>query len=193
MTNALRIAVWLFVAALVMSRASAGDFSRQATFASVKEFVAGAQAFQPAVARNDLTPLFTTAEPGQEDDTQKGRPVMAAKTESAEVSWKSDDCAVVFVIARPPTQATPSCIGALFLLVKRNGAWSIGDVLAFRTLGIAAEVTVDLSRDEGGKVRLEKGRPVVVVTETSGGRHEFTGKSSSFTMDGAKFVRVRGK
>ncbi len=178
--------VLLFGASIL--RAESADFARSGKFESVDAFVAAATAFQPATHKSDLTALFTVKEPGQTDDPKAGSPVVAKTIETASMLWSDESHALIFVRAAPPTEATPSAVGVLFLLEHEKDAWRIADSLRFSALGKWARVVAEITANPGSGTELKD--PVVTVQETQGGRGYNYGISASYAFEGSKLKRM---
>jgi hypothetical protein len=159
--------------------------------------VAAAAAFQPAAAPpgdRDLAALFTVRELGQPEDPKTGTPVAAKVIESAVALWSNDSHALVFVTANPPTDATRSSVGVLFLLRRTKGAWRIVDSRRFTAAGKDAGVSAELTAYAGTGYQLSSGgmKPVVTVGESHGGRGYAYQLSASYSLDdgGSKLKRL---
>lgn len=169
----------------------AADFSRASSFGSVAAFVAAARGFQPASARSDLSDLFTVRDrPAEGPET--GTLVTAPTIESATELWSNDTHGLVFVIAAPPTEATRSSVGALFLLSRSGGSWRVADVLRFLATGREAKILAELTAFAGGgsELDVEGKAPVVTVKESQGGRGYSYQSSASYTLKGSKLKRL---
>lgn len=161
----LRLAAW----ALLTLPLRGADFSRQAEFATIEDFVTAAKAFHPDAAKSDLAALFSVAEPGE---ANHGKPAVAASIRSCDTIWSGRNGAVVLVVAAPPTEATRSEIGLLIALVQKGNQWRIGDLHRFVTFGKEASVSAELTAGTGTGYELgEEGMsPIVAVKECHGGR-----------------------
>ena len=173
-------------------KAGAEDFSHSDKFASVAAFVAAAKNFQPATTKSDLAALFTIPELGQPEDPKTGKPIVATSIQSSNSLWADDAHAIVFVSATPPTEATQSCIGVLFLLVQSDGQWGICDIHRFTATGKYAEVSAELTAGAGSGYRLgsEGMAPVVMVKESQGGRGYSYLLYTSYSFNKSKFKRL---
>jgi hypothetical protein len=180
----------LVITSLAVSTRAA-DFSRASSFESVVAFVAAAQGFQPASARSDLSNLFTVRDRSPEGP-ESGTLVTASTIESATELWSNNTHGLVFVTAAPVTEATPSSVGALFLLSHQGGPWHIADVLRFLATGREAKILAELTAFAGGGSDLDaEGKaPVVTVTEYQGGRGYSYQSSASYTLKGSKLKRL---
>jgi len=167
----------------------AGDFTRGSTFDSVDAFVAAAKTFRPAAVNSDLSSLFGVPEIGEDDH---GKTVVAVSTRSCEVIWSDEDSALVIAIASPPTEATPSSVGVLFLLARRAGQWRIADLLRFAAAGKEAQVSAELTAGTGTGYRLgrEGMAPVVTVKESHGGRGYAYQLYASYSFGDAQLKRL---
>jgi len=182
---------------LVLSAASslAADFGRQSAFESVEAFVAAAAAFQPATTKSDLSALFTVPELGQPEDPKTGTPIAATSIQSSVALWSNDTDALVFVTAAPPTDATHSAVGVLFLLGRSHKSWRISDRQRFAATGKEAEVSAELAAYAGAGYRLgtEGHAPVVTVKESHGGRGYAYQASVSNTFNASRLQRLELK
>lgn len=176
-------------------RADAGDFARSSAFDSVEAFVAAAKAFQPATTKSDLSALFTVRELGEPEDPKTGTPIAATRIESSVALWANDSQALVFATADPPTSATHSAVGVLFLLSHNHKSWRIADSQRFAATGKDAGVSAELTADTGTGYDLGKERmdPVVTVKESQGGRGYAYQISASYTLNGSKLKRLELK
>lgn len=179
------------VVAFVVS-AHASEFTRASSFDSVAAFVAAAKAFRPAESKTDLAPLFTMAEMGQPEDSRTGKPVAPERLDSCEAVWEGATHALVFAVATPKTEATPSSVGVLFLLSQSRHRWSISDLHRFTATGKYAGVTCELTADVGSGYQLgEEGmRPIVTIKESQGGRGYGYQLSASYTFADARLKRL---
>jgi len=170
----------------------AADFARSSAFESVDAFVVAATAFQPAINKTDLSPVFTVRELGQPEDPKTGTPMAATSIHSAVALWADDSHALVFVTATPPTQATHSAVGVLFLLKHTNDSWRIADHQRFAATGKEAEVSAELTAGAGSGSHLgsEGMKPVVTVKESQGGRGYAYQISASYTLEASKLKRL---
>jgi hypothetical protein len=175
--------------------ASAADFTRASSFDSIAAFVAAAKSFQPATTKSDLAALFTVRESGQPEDRKTGTPVTAPTIQSATELWSIDSQALVFVAAAPPTDATRSSVGALFLLAHQRGSWRIADLLRFSATGKYAEVSAELTADAGTGYRLgsEGMATVVTIKESHGWRGYSYLASASYILNNSKLERLELK
>src|SRR2546428_7032373 len=139
----------MFVAsALCTVRGSshAAEFTRQSAFDSVESFVTAAKAFQPAATQGQLSSLFMIPEMGE---TNHGKPISASAIQSCDIIWSDEAAALLIAVASPPTEATCSCVGVLFMLVRRDKSWRIADLLRFSATGKEAEVSAELTARTG--------------------------------------------
>ncbi len=178
----------LTFAALVLP-SHAAEFERQSAFESVKSFATAAKAFQPATAKGDLSSLFTISEMGGENH---GKPITAPDLQSCDALWSGDDSALLLAVASPPTEATRSSIGVLFLLVRQHDGWRIADLIRFTATGKDAGVSAELTAYAGTGYRLgTKGmEPVVPVKESHGGRGYAYQAYASYTFTASKLKRL---
>jgi hypothetical protein len=185
--------IFAFALGAIFSSADAGDFSRKTPFESVEDFVEAATEFQPANSGSDLSVLFTVPELGQPEDPKSGKPVVAKTIESCEAVWSNESHALVFAKATPPTEATRSVAGVLFLIKRTGGAWRISDSRQFTATGKDAGISAKLTAaTNGGPDRLNTDGfpPVVTLTETQGGRGYSYDLSASYTIVGTKLERL---
>jgi len=181
----------LAFAALVLPM-NAAEFDRQSAFVSVEAFVTAAKAFQPASAKGDLSSLFTIPEMGEDNH---GKPITAPVIQSCDPIWSGDDSALVIAVASPPTEATRSSIGILFLLVRQRDRWHIADLLRFTATGKEAEVSAELTAYAGTGYRLgsEGMAPIVTIKESHGGRGYAYQAYASYTLNKSKLQRLELK
>ena len=187
-----RIAFLALAVGASISHVDAADFARGSAFRSVDAFVAAATSFQPAISKGDLSLLFTVRELGQPEDPKTGTPVVATFIQSAVALWADDSHAIVFVAAAPPTDATRSAVGVLFLLKRTDNSWRIKDQQRFVATGKEAEVSAELTSGTGGGYHLgsEGMEPVVTVKESQGGRGYTYQISASYTLKASKLKRL---
>ncbi|WP_395741141.1 hypothetical protein [Prosthecobacter sp.] len=158
--------------------------------ASVKAFMAAGRAFVPsATPGSDLAGLFAVPEMGE---VKRGKPVPARSVQECTELWANEECALVLAVAFPPTEATKSCVGVLFLLRRQEGLWRIADLRRFSATGKLARVEAEQTAHAGSGYALgrEGMRPVVTVKQWDGGRGYSYGMSSSYTVSGWKLVRM---
>ena len=189
----MRIFISTFILGCVLTAANAGDFSRRTPFESVEDFVDAATKFQPASSGSDLAVLFTVPESGQPEDPNAGKPVLAKTIESCAVVWSNDSQALVFVKALPPTQATPSVTGALFLIRRTGDSWHISDSRQFTATGKDSGISAELTAATGGgpdRLGTDGFPPVITITESQGGRGYSYDLSASYTVKASKLERL---
>lgn len=188
----MRTAFLAFAIGVSVLRADAGDFSRASAFESVEAFVAAATAFQPAATKSDLAALFTVRELGQPEDPKTGSPIAATSIQSSVALWSNDSHALVFVTAAPPTDATRSAVGVLFLLNRVKSSWRIADSQQFTATGKYAGVSAELTAGTGTGYHLgsDDMKPVVTVKESQGGRGYAYQISASYTLNASKLKRL---
>ena len=116
-------------------------------------------------------------------------------THAADFNWSGDDSALLLVVANPPTEATRSSVGVLFLLVRQRGQWQIADRLRFTATGKEAEVSAELTAYAGNGYRLgtEGMAPVVTVKQCHGGRGYAYQAYASYTFNEPKLRRLELK
>ena len=182
-----------FTLGILLPSADASDFSRAAPFESIEDFVAKAQQFEPAISRTDLSVLFTVPELGQPEDPKTGKPVIARAIESCVKVWSDDSRGLVFVRALPPTEATKSVTGVLFLIKRTGKSWQISDSRQFTATGKDAGISAQLTAAAGGgpdRLGTEGLPPVVTITETQGGRGYSYDISASYELRDSKLERL---
>jgi hypothetical protein len=167
-------------------RTLASEFTRWSDFDSVAAFVSSARAFKPATTKSDLAALFTVRDGGQPEDPKTSTPISAVSVERCDVLWSREASAVVFATANPPTQATKSAVGILFLLCRVHDRWQIAQYVQFTASGKYAEVTATVTGDSatGGP------QPYFTVTESQGGRGYSYQLSGTYTVDGPRLKRI---
>lgn len=178
----------LALAALLLPT-HAAEFGRHSAFPSVEAFVTAAKAFQPAATKGGLSSLFSIPEMGEENH---GKPITAPTVQSCDTIWSGGDSALLIAVANPPTEATRSSIGVLFLLVREGGSWHIADLLRFTATGKAAEVSAELTAGAGTGYQLGTGglAPIVTVKESHGGRGYAYQLCASYTFNASKLKRL---
>lgn len=176
---------------MTLAATCVADFTRWAEFDSVDGFVTAAMEFKPDDAGSDLAHLFTVRELGQPEDPKTGTPVPAVAIGSATTLWADDSRALVFVTAAPPTQATHSRVGVLFLLVRQHESWGIGDYRRFIATGQHAEVEAELTSGTGTGYQLgaDGMMPVATIRASHGGRGYGYQVSASYTFRGDQIRR----
>jgi hypothetical protein len=165
----LKTSALTFCFCVFLISAGAAEFSRQSTFDSVESFIVAAKAFQPGAAKSDLSSQFTAPELGEGN---RGTPVTASIVESCDALWSDDTSALLMAIGRPATQATRSCDGVLFLLVRENGHWKIADLFRFTATGKYADISAELTAQTSPAYRLGSAdmAPIVTIKKSDGGR-----------------------
>ena len=98
---------------------------------------------------------------------------------------------MVLATANPPTVATHSSIGVLFLLVRQRSHWRIADLQRFAAIGKEAEVSAELTAFAGSGRQLgsEGFAPVVTVKESHEGRGYAYQTYASYKPTGSKLKR----
>jgi hypothetical protein len=187
----MRTAFVAFAIGLSILRAEAGDLARSTAYESVEAFVAAAAEFQPATSKSDLSALFTVRELGQPEDPKTGTPIAATSIESSVALWSNGSHALVFVTAAPPTDATRSAVGVLFLL-SHTKSWRVADSRRFIATGMDAEVSAELTAGTGSGDQLgtDGMKPVVTVMESQGGRGYAYQLSASYILKASKLKRL---
>ncbi|WP_395752484.1 hypothetical protein [Prosthecobacter sp.] len=191
--STLRLCLFLFLMLGAVGagvRAEDGVWMRGGGHASVKAFVAAGRAFLPATTPgSDLAGLFAVPEMGEVD---RGKPVPAKSVQECTELWANEECALVLAVASPPTVATRSRVGVLFLLRRQEGLWRIADLRRFSATGKESLIEAEQTAFAGTGYALgrEGMRPVVTVKQWHGGRGYAYGMSSSYTIAGWKLVRM---
>ena len=180
----------LFIAiATVVLATEKSELNRKSMFDSVDGFMTGMKAFQPSASKGDLSLLFTISD---RDEDEHPKPVSALAIESCDTIWSDDNSALLFATANPPTVATHSSIGVLFLLVRQRSHWRIADLRRFAAIGKEAEVSAELTAFAGSGRQLgsEGFAPVVTVKESHGGRGYAYQTYASYKPTGSKLKRL---
>ncbi len=170
----------------------AADLSQEAAYHSLEEFVNSAKAFRPSLSKGEFQKFFSIPELG-EIAQEEIRPVRIADSVMAcETVWSVDRAAVVFVTARPPTEATPSEIGLLIYVERAVTGWKIKDVSRFIATGKYARITAELTAagGSGSAPSTVSAPPIVTVKEFQGGRGQSFDLSASYTVKAQKIVRL---
>lgn len=184
MKTCLQILVLILTHALVLN---AGDLSREVTYNSLEEFVAAASACRPSNTKGEFQKLLSIPEPGEIVSGTLRPDRIADSVQACETVWNGDQAALVFVTARPPTEATPSEIGLLIYLERTTTGWMINDVSRFTALGKYAKITAELTAVAGSTS--SSFPPMVTIKEYQGGRGYSYELSASYTIDAHKIVR----
>jgi len=103
--------------------------------------------------------------------------------EGAEIVWKSDQEALAWITARPPTDSTPTETGALLLLSHFNGRWFINKKVRFQAVGKYADIRFEFT---GGD---HSPPPIVTVTTSNGGRGASYRASATYELLSGQIVR----
>ena len=164
----------------------------EAAFASVEAFAASMKSAHPAETQSGFLTLFAIPELGQPEDPERGKPVYATEIEACQVLWKDGDRALLFATAAPPTKATRSRVGVLFLLNHTGSGWCVADVRRFAAAGKEAGISAILTAGAGTGYSLgsEGMPPVVTVTESQGGRGYSRQTSASYLLGSFGLKRV---
>ena len=147
---------------------------------SPKGFVKAVSDAKPATDHTSFTDIFQVRERGQPEDPMTGSLVRPERLICDNVLWENDAVAFVFVRAEPPTSATKSVMGVLFLLEKVGEIWQISDKLTSTQYGKYSNIST--------KVTPTKVYPIVAIKEVSGGRGHSTVIQRSFTFSERKIV-----
>jgi hypothetical protein len=186
-------AIVTYLLGAALSAAIAGEFSRSTPFASVQDFVDAATKFQPGVSGSDLSTLFVVPELGQDEDPKTGTPVFAKSIESCQTLWANDSHALVFATAHPPTEASRTVTGVLFVIKRTGDSWRISDTRQFTATGKGSRISAEQTAETGGgpdRLGEEGLPPVITVTEGQGGRGYFYTQSASYTLKASKLERL---
>jgi len=183
------IALFVFVASTVGS--PAGEFAPGSSFPKLADLISALSAYTPATSANELRSVFSVPEPGEiaPGDTRPTR--VATAIVSCDQIWADDHFALIFVTARPPTDATPSEIGTLFLAAQQKDGWRIVDTQRFLALGKYAKVSAELTAGTGRGYSLgaEGFHPIITIKEFQGGRGYSYDLSASYTIKDQKISR----
>jgi hypothetical protein len=85
------------------------------------------QAFDPAKAKNGIADLFSAVQFGQFEENDTGTRIYPNRIQSVKILFQSDKGAVVFAVARPHTEATPSSVGVFFFSFIREWPQEVED------------------------------------------------------------------
>ena len=181
----MKTALLFFGLAAFVAVTEGSELNRESVFRSIDEFVTAVRAFQPAVSKGKLAVVFTISDRG--DDEQRTS-VTATAIEVCDNIWSDDKSALLFASAKPPTVATDSHIGVLFLLVRRRDNWRIADLLRFTATGKDSGLSAKLTALAGSGRQLgsEGFAPVVTVSESQGGRGYAYDTCASYKLAGSK-------
>jgi hypothetical protein len=184
-----KMTILFFALAAFVSATEGSELNHESVFDSVDAFVATVKAFQPAASRGDLSSLFTISD---RDLDEHCTSVTALAIESCATIWADDKSALLFATANPPTIATHSSIGVLFLLVRQRDHWQIADLLRFTATGKEAEVSAEQTAFAGSGRQLgcEGFAPVITVKESQGGRGYAYRTCASYTFARSKLKRL---
>jgi len=163
---------------------------RESRFDSIAGFVDAIKAFEPAQASSWMAYQFSAVELGQPEEESTGSIVRAPHVLSCATLWNNEDTAVVFATAEPPTSATRSTVGVLFLLHSYDKKWRIVDEKKFTAAGRFASVDGKLTAGADSDRALDPEGVVITVTESHGGAGLSYQLSSSFRISGASLVRA---
>ena len=154
----------------------------ESRFASVDAFVAAVKAFKPASSSGSLGYLFSATELGQPEEPKTGAITRAEAINSCTKIWSDDHQALVFAVANPRTEATPSCVGVLFLLQSNEKEWRIVNQRVFHASGKYARVECKISSYYGKGYSPTSDTLVLTIKEQSGGRGEGCELSRSYRL-----------
>ncbi len=152
-----------------------------AGFSSPEELINGLKVYDFIRDTEGLGHMLAIEEPRQ--------PGMAAKivtptaVEGAEVLWKSDNEALAWVTARPPTDSTLTETGALLLLARNNDKWFLANKVRFQAVGKYADIRFEFT---GGD---HSPPPIVTVTTSNGGRGASYRASATYELHSGQIVR----
>jgi len=181
-------ALLFFSLAALVAATEGSEMNCDSVFDSVEGFVTAVKAFQPAASKGKLSALFTISDRGEDE---QGESVSALAIESCDTIWSDDKSALLFATAKPPTIATHSVIGVLFLLLHQRDGWRIADLLRFSAIGKDAGLSAKLTAFAGSGLQLgsEGFDPVVTVNESQGGRGYAYETCASYKFVGSKLKR----
>ena len=171
--------------------AVAGELAPGASFPKLADLVSAVTGYTPSTSSSGMRSVFSVPEPG-EIATGETRPTrVATSIVSCDQMWADEHLALVFVTARPPTDATPSEIGVLFLVAREQNAWRIVDTQRFVALGKYAKVSADLTATTGSGYSLGADglQPVITIKEFHGGRGYSYDLSASYTIKDQRITR----
>ena len=185
----MKTALLFFGLAAFVAVTEGSELNRESVFDSVDGFVTAIKAFQPAVSKGKLAEVFTISDRGDDEERTS---VTATVVEACDNIWSDEKAALLFASAKPPTVATDSHIGVLFLLVRRRDNWRIADLLRFTAIGKDAGVSAKLTAFAGSGRQLgsEGFDPVVRVNESHGGRGYAYDTCASYKLAGSKLKRL---
>ena len=181
----MKTALLFFSVTAFVAATEGSELSCDSVFDSIDKFVTAVKAFQPAASKGKLSALFTISDRGEDE---QGESVSALAIESCDTIWSDDKSALLFATAKPPTIATHSVIGVLFLLLHQRDGWRIADLLRFSAIGKDAGLSAKLTAFAGSGLQLgsEGFDPVVTVNESQGGRGYAYETCASYKFVGSK-------
>ena len=186
--------IFLIILLTSSSVASAGEDrppTRSDTYTSVDAFAERLRNFHPSASNCDLSSLFHATEHGQLDDPETFTPVSATKLSAVDIVWQSDEAAVVFAKATPPTKVAGSVVGVVFILEHGTTGWRITNFRRFVSFGKYAEVVCALtSQGESSQKVKEEDQVILTITIYEGGRGYSYSISHSFRIVGGKAEEI---
>ena len=106
------------------------------------------------------------------------RSYQASEIHETVVLHESENLKVMMTVAKPPTTATPTAVAGLFVLVLKDGIWTITDSRRFEAVG----------KDCGAKAEAtqsDRAEPHISLTIYQGGRgHSYAQCASYMVVDG---------
>ncbi|MBC8127518.1 MAG: hypothetical protein H8M99_10305 [Gloeobacteraceae cyanobacterium ES-bin-144] len=108
------------------------------------------------------------------------RSYQAPDTLETVVLHQSESLKVIMTVAKPPTTATPTTVAGLFVLVLKDGVWTIADSRRFEAVG----------KDSGAKAEAtqsERAEPHFSLTLYQGGRGHSFAQCVSYMVVDSKF------
>ena len=181
----MKIALLFFGLAAFVAVTEGSELNRDSVFDSVEGFATALKAFQPAASKGELSALFTISDRGEDEQPKS---VTALAIDSCDIIWSHDKSALLFATAKPPTIATRSNIGVLFLLVHQRDHWRVADLLRFTATGRDSGLSAEQTAFAGGGLQL--GNPVVTVKESQGGRGYAYDTCASYKIVDSKLKRL---
>lgn len=173
---------------LIREHANAGDFSTEATFPTLAALQSALTAYTPATSSTALRAVFSLPEPGEIADGETRATRTAATLIGCDQLCSDAQTALLFATARPATDATPSEVGVLFLIVRQNEGWRVVDHQRFVAFGKYAKVVAELTA-AGHKPEVQPSPPIITVKEFQGGRGYSYDLSASYTIKDQKITR----
>ena len=168
--------------------AHGADFPIEAAFPTLEAVQSALKGYTPSTSSGALRADFSLPEPGE---TSVGE-TRATRTATSLVEcvqlWVGDESALIYASARPPTEATPSEVGVVFLIVHQGGSWRVVDRQRFVAFGKYAKVVVEIT-SAGHKPEVTPSPPIFTIKEFQGGRGYSYDVSASYTIKDQKITR----